>query len=310
MDRFYPTTEAAKDLEDLLRISSETMKARESLNVQHVMNAEMDDLIVRENGYTSKSWVLCAPDIEDGTADEVVFRLQGVLTRNDLVPKNIQNCTDQKFKSLTQYIQICGIQAPAFTAAMARLTTIHQKFAQHLSSASFTPLIEVEGPTGLQFAASNRLFTSKLEAPTEQDNEFEYGLDPVGTLAKRKPEDLIHAPANMVKYFRLHTNKNSSDSRYIDAVPGMYKPGDIIELQISFVAIMTGAKKIKVTNWLQAVTLISDRYSKEAYAIRASAMSKPLPSVAIRRKIGYFYEDDEEARAYKKQGKNDHEMDP
>ncbi|KAJ7603700.1 hypothetical protein DFH06DRAFT_1349992 [Mycena polygramma] len=273
MDRFYPTTEAAKDLEDLLRTSSETMKARESLNVQHVMNAEMDDLIVRENGYTSKSWVLCAPDIEDGTADEVVFRLQGVLTRNDLVPKNIQNCTDRKFKSLTQYIQICGIQAPAFTAAMARLTTIHQKFAQHLSSASFTPLIEVEGPG-------------------------------------RSAEDLIHAPANMVKYFRLHTNKNSSDSRYIDAVPGMYKPGDIIELQISFVAIMTGAKKIKVTNRLQAVTLISDRYSKEAYAIRASAMSKPLPSVAIRRKIGYFYEDDEEARAYKKQGKNDDEMDP
>lgn len=89
---------------------------------------------------------------------------------------------------------------------MAKVSLIHKKFAQHLSIAQFTPHVEAQGAVGTLFAASNRLFTSKRDAPTEQDNEFEYGLDPVGIIGRRKTEDLIHAPANIVKYFRLQTS--------------------------------------------------------------------------------------------------------
>jgi hypothetical protein len=92
---------------------------------------------------------------------------------------------------------------------MAQVSHIHQKFAQHLSSTTFSSLNEVEGPTGIVFAASNRLFTPKQEAPTEQDNPFQYGLDPIGTIARRKTIDLLHAPANMVRYFKLYLGGES-----------------------------------------------------------------------------------------------------
>ncbi|KAJ7656133.1 hypothetical protein DFH06DRAFT_1132611 [Mycena polygramma] len=292
-------------LEELASESRQSMKARGSLNTQHLAETEVDELVVREGGHTTKSWVLCAPATEEDVVDEVVFRIQGALLKNDLVPKNVQFCTDRRFKHLNQYVQICGLHTPTFADSIEKMKSVHQRFAQHLSSAAFTPLTEEEGPTGLIFGASNRLFTPRDQVPTEQDTEFQYGLDPLGTLTRRKTNDLLHTTANMVKYFRLLAGDNEKKRRYVETVPGAFTAGDLVELQISFVTVTTMLKKIKVTTRLQAITLLSDKFTKkqiqDSAVLRASAMARPLYNVAIRRKVGYFYEDEEDERMQKRQ---------
>jgi hypothetical protein len=123
MDRFYPIGPAGKSiksflcvqyltwagamLEDFAKTSKEKMRARAALNIQHMANdqvlhilpmwsvthyieTQIDELIVRENGFANRTWVLCTPDTEDATADEVILRVQGALVKNDLVPRNVQ----------------------------------------------------------------------------------------------------------------------------------------------------------------------------------------------------------------------------
>ncbi|KAJ7077790.1 hypothetical protein C8R44DRAFT_654912, partial [Mycena epipterygia] len=49
---------------------------------------------------------------------------------------------------------------------------------------------------------------------------------------------------------------------YLEFVPGGFKIGDIVELQISFVTIPAAMNRVKATIRLQAVTLLSNKYSK------------------------------------------------
>ncbi|KAJ7030580.1 hypothetical protein C8F04DRAFT_1186619 [Mycena alexandri] len=115
---------------------------------------------------------------------------------------------------------------------------------------------------GPVLSASNRVFTSKDEAPTDQDNDFAEGLDPIGMLAKLKTSNLIHAPENIVQYF-------DGKVRYNVTVPG-------------------------ITTRLQAVTLLDSEFTKEAAVARRKFRSQPKCEPAIRRKVGYFYDDGEE----------------
>lgn len=55
---------------------------------------------------------------------------------------------------------------------------------------------------GKAFSASNRIFTLKSDAPTEQDNQFHIGVDPMRYLSRLKGGLLIHAPDNIVSYFK------------------------------------------------------------------------------------------------------------
>lgn len=45
-------------------------------------------------------------------------------------------------------------------------------------------------------------------------------------------------------------------------MPGSFKTGDIVEIQLSFVGIATGQGDIKVTSRLQAVTVLDNSFTK------------------------------------------------
>ncbi|KAJ7664485.1 hypothetical protein DFH06DRAFT_1324036 [Mycena polygramma] len=308
MDRHYPIADAAAKLEEFARISSEALKAREQLNAQHLSNAQMEGLTVQEEGPFQKAWLLCSPADDDGTIDEVIFRMQGIVTRNDLVPKNVQTIPERKFKHLSQYMQICGLHTETFEAAISNVQEIHQRFSEHLCGIPINPHVDTQGPTGTVFSVSKRLFTFKANDPTEQDTEFSVGLDPMGYIARRKTSDIMHAPYNMVKSYKLVEGENDGESYFAPTIPGSFKIGDIVELQLSFVALLTFDKKVKLTNRLQAVTLLSDRFTKECNIARNACMAKPRIGPAIRRKVGVFYEDEADARAFKRTARDRDEV--
>ncbi|KAJ7828111.1 hypothetical protein B0H14DRAFT_3466490 [Mycena olivaceomarginata] len=184
----------------------------------------------------------------------------------------------------------------------SKLEEVNQRFTDHFSGVKVVGIAQPAVSLGPALCASNRLFTLKKDAPTEQDNMFAEGLDPVGVLERLKSTELIHAPENMVKYYKCVPNPDDRDKvRYEGTVPGSFKTGDVVEIQLSFVGIATGQGDIKVTSRLQAVTILDSSFTKAASEARAKAKLEVKGNTAVRRKVGYFFEDEEEPlRASKK----------
>ncbi|KAJ6462341.1 hypothetical protein C8R47DRAFT_1225490 [Mycena vitilis] len=301
MDKFYDIIEAGKTLE---RISAERRASSVAANktaMKHLADLDADEMDVVETG-NRKNWRLCVRDEDDQVADEVIFRVQGVLLKNNLTPKNTAACPARKIAFICQHLEICGLTSETFLLAIAKTEEVNQRFHEHFSSVTVVDLARPTTSLGPGLSAANRLFTSKSDAPTEQDNDFVEGVDPTGALARLKNRDLIHGPDNMVRYFRRVTDEQNSERvRYDVTVPGVFKVGDIVEVQLSFIAIQSAHQDVKVTTRLQALTLLDSSFTKAAAMARNLAKVESKPQQAVRRKVGYFYEDEEEAsRATKK----------
>ncbi|KAJ7229637.1 hypothetical protein C8J57DRAFT_1534392 [Mycena rebaudengoi] len=261
MDKFYDLKAAANKLEEISKGRRAALAARASPVIQHLSDIDVEMLQVAEAGAQKKNWRLCVAEIEPGVLDEVVLRIQGVLTKNNLVPKNVNSIPQRKRQFLGQHTEICGVNTGTFDACIRNMANINEKFEQHLCSITAASTAETTGLFGKLFSASNCLFTLRSEAPTGQDTDFQLGVDPLGLLNQLKTADMIHSPENMVKYYKMCETANGKIS-YEETVPGVFKAGDIVEMQVSFVAILNAQKAVKVTNRLQALTLLNHEFTK------------------------------------------------
>ncbi|KAJ7137599.1 hypothetical protein C8R43DRAFT_955509 [Mycena crocata] len=262
-----------------------------------------DKFTVVETGNTRKTWRLCTQEDEHGVYDEIVFRVQGVITKSNLIPKNVIACPQKKVVFITQQVDICGLDSAAFQTAMIKTEEINERFEEHFGGQTIVKIAMPSSSFGPTFNASNRLFTSKNDAPTEQDNPFLFGVDPLGALAKVKGSDLIHAPENMVRYFKWQKPEDANEnSKYPESVPGAFKVGDLVEMQISFVALLGHHKDVRVLSRLQAITLLDNSFTKAATVARNAHKAIPIKQKAVRRKVGYMYDEkvDEGGRQAKK----------
>ncbi|KAJ6459155.1 hypothetical protein C8R47DRAFT_1226694 [Mycena vitilis] len=301
MDKFYDAC-AGKMLESISADRRDALAVADNVAMKHLSDLEADDMDIVATG-NKKNWRLCVRDEEDGqVSDEVIFRAQGIVLKNNLTPKNTVSCPARKVPFICQHIEVCGLDSPTFREAIAKTEEVNERFHEHFSSVTVVDLVRPASSLGPVIAASNRLFTIKTDAPTKQDTDFVDGLDPTGALEKLKHRELIHAPDNMVHYFRfVAVGADSGKVKYEKTVPGTFKAGDIVEIQMSFVAIQAANSEIKVTARLQAVTLLDASFTKAATIARNRARIETKPQQAVRRKIGYFHEDQEEPeRAAKK----------
>ncbi|KAJ7120547.1 hypothetical protein C8R43DRAFT_1136720 [Mycena crocata] len=246
MDAYYPMAKAVTNLTGAAELSKNSIAERGREGLQHLADVDLDALDIIATGNQVKIWKLCTVADEGGVFDEVVFRIQGVLTKNELVPKAINRCAPHKAIHLSQHVEICGLGTEIFEQGVSGVIAVHQKLAEHMADAEMFPLaMKKQEPNGSHIPASKRLFTERCDAPTEQDNVFAPGIDTLGRLAKLKGTNLIHAPDNMVKYFRLVVAKDGQSARYVKTIPGAFKIGDLVELQLSFVAMLSN-KRVKV----------------------------------------------------------------
>ncbi|KAJ7660544.1 hypothetical protein B0H17DRAFT_1212546 [Mycena rosella] len=270
MDKYNPVKHAAMELQSLSKISQDLVVSRDQDGLKHLGVFMLDNIGVTPTGNQFKQWRLCTGEDSDG-----------VIFKNELVPKNVNECGPKKALYLTQYVEIIGIQTEVFSTCVSNLLSVHEKFAQHLAGMQMAELIIKSIGKAQIFSASNR-------------------VDTIGKLAKLKGSDLIHAPENIVKYFRINTGDSNETGQYIPCVPGAFKAGDIVEMQVVFVAQMSN-KRIKIGNRLQALTLLNDKFTKEASIARnAEIMNPRRHNTSLRRKVGYFYQDEEDLRARKK----------
>jgi hypothetical protein len=103
---------------------------------------------------------------------------------------------------LIQQAEICGLDTHTFHQAMTQLETAHERICQHFCGLSVDKWTHYPGRFGRTFSASNRLFTLKRDAPTEQSTDFQPGVDPLGELERVKSEDVFHGTENVVSYFK------------------------------------------------------------------------------------------------------------
>ncbi|KAJ7152416.1 hypothetical protein C8R46DRAFT_1042787 [Mycena filopes] len=287
MDNHYDANAAAgATLSKKGRIdASSTLRTlRHALNllnpIQLLTGYKVDDLCITEMVEGRRSWRLSLPDVDDDVSDEIIVRVQGILTRNKLVPINARSCPSNKAQFLTQSAEIDGMRTATFDAAMASLASVDQRFSDFLAGTDIMGCSEEAKRRGRGLLASNKIFSFRSDVPTEQDTGFQDGVDPVGALARLKTGDLIHAPDNIVKYYKRVQDLEASTHKYETYFPGGFHAGDIVEMQVTFVAISMGAHKA-------------------ATARREQAMRGPISNPAVRRKVGYFAEDDEDERRVK-----------
>jgi hypothetical protein len=111
---------------------------------------------------------------------------------------------------LTQGAEIVGLNTATFAEALSNIASIEARFGEHLAGVEISNNLVGQGSIGEAFISSNRIFTPHQDVPTEQDNQFQDGIDPLGHLAKLKKGELIHAPENVVMYFaRVYDAKNT-----------------------------------------------------------------------------------------------------
>ncbi|KAJ7027191.1 hypothetical protein C8F04DRAFT_1267335 [Mycena alexandri] len=299
MDLHYDKDAAGNRLEEIAKLSRASLAARNLKSIVHMADINLIDVDVRETNAGRKNWRLCIVEEDDELNDELVIRVQGILTKNNLVPRNVQSCAPNKAQYLSQHIEICGAATSTFTESMANLQAVADRFEHQLAGIEIAPMQEVARAPDDIFVASNRIFTLKSDVPAEQDNFFQDGVDSAGLLHKLKRRDYIHAPENIVKYYRKKNSTNAGMA-YVQFYPGGFQIGDIVELQVSFVAVATGRGKAKITTRLHAVTLLDSKYSNDAATSRSASALRQLSNPAIRKKVGYSAEDEEDARKVKK----------
>ncbi|KAJ6474031.1 hypothetical protein C8R47DRAFT_1221280 [Mycena vitilis] len=302
MDTFYKREEAAVALETIAASRRLTLRAREEHTAVHMADIETERIVVSQTSQGRRSWRLCAKAGDEDVLDEIVLRIQGIVTKNNLVPRNLRSCTLAKAQFLSQHVEICGLDTATFEASMGQINAIHELFSDYLSGIDITPVPDGPNSTNCSLGAANRVFSRKYDLPTEQDNDFEPGLDPIGLLDKLKGTEFFHAPENMVKYFRRVKAATETQVKpvYEGFIPGAFKPGDIVEMQLCIVGVSAAKNSVKITTRLQALTLLDDTFTKAATIARAEAAVKHAVPTAVRRRVGYFHEDDQEERKAKK----------
>ncbi|KAJ6486004.1 hypothetical protein C8R45DRAFT_931026 [Mycena sanguinolenta] len=250
--------------------------------------SQVDDFKVTESSNGQKNWRLCIRENEeDDVWTECIFQLQ----------------------ALTQAADVIGLDSNTFEDTLLKVPAIAKWFEEHLLDATLINNVVSTRPIGNVFGVGNRLFTSRQNAPTEQDNPFHPGLDLLGFLASMKGESYIHSPENMVHYFTRIYDNRTMNFDYAPFIPGGFRVGDIVELQMTFVAILYGVNKVKVTSRLQAVTLLNNMFSKEAHVVRTKAMERGVTSTLIRRRVRYSQADIDEECKHKKNRENSPHID-
>jgi len=74
--------------------------------------------------------------------------------------------------------------------------------------------------------------------------------------------------------------------------PQIFQLGDIVEVQISFVAIPLRGDKWKISMRLRSITLFEGRFTQEAFVKSLTAKATPIEKVrpTLKRRVGYLEE--------------------
>lgn len=238
------------------------------------------------------------------------MRLQLLMQQSDL-QNSERRIPVPRFKYLRQGISLTGLGTATFTNALDAAHEIHQQFDRQFeegvlerwscsSADNASPCIDI----------SNRYLTPAKEAGGTDETPFHKGVDPKGILQSMANGDgsisYMHTEDNQVRYFNMHRDTegnrklvyqikdqdNSSHTfwggRFVSCEPQMFRIGDIVQVQISFVVIPIKGGRRKMLTVLRSIALLDGTFSKQITNSNTQ-ITKQVPSKmkTLKRRIGY-----------------------
>ncbi|KAH9959884.1 hypothetical protein BGW80DRAFT_1256362 [Lactifluus volemus] len=145
----------------------------------------------------------------------------------------------------------------------------------------------------------NRYFMPLCEAKGMQAIPFLPGVDLSGILYNMAHEDnnywYIHSEDNQVQYFTLHRD-DKGITKYERCDPHMFRAGDLIEVQLSFIVIPVKGGHYKMLAILCLLALTKGTNFKKT-ELQPYMSESPMPKVtSIKQRSGYANETNTEQK--------------
>ncbi|KAF8902347.1 hypothetical protein CPB84DRAFT_1846289 [Gymnopilus junonius] len=251
---------------------------------------------------TPKAWRLTVPvaeNEEEHTSDdehkeEIVITIQGILADKDLPPFeskfNEKSPTAQRLK---QRVTLVGLGSMTFQRAIENIVVLHTHMGRYAGAEKLDKCGALGTVNSMQsIEASNRYFTPKIQAKDCMKGvPFASGVDPKGWLAKAGGKDLLHLEDNVVRFYERVKGREGGEWNFVETEPVKFQVGDIVEIQVSIVAVPQCDHKLKSMLILRAVTLLDGSFTQEADRIRIhdkhTSLVQQAKPVTLKRRVGY-----------------------
>ncbi|KAJ7502479.1 hypothetical protein B0H11DRAFT_2223393 [Mycena galericulata] len=255
---------------------------------------EVDDIIIHDADGRTKEWRLCKFDGEGDEYIELLTRIQGILVKSNLIPSadTLTRIASNKIIYLSQSAVIAGYGSTSFSRSIRSTEEIYSLFARHLPPGT---MMEWKPPLMADyeiFSASTRLFTKTPYEAAETDLPFGEGVDTTQGLEQMKTSHLLHLADNQVAYLKRVVDKTTKKSNYEETTPAIFRVGDIVEMEVYFIAFRRHDKRVKMVTRLQGLTLLDSTFSKEAATKRRDAKRIRVAKPTLKRKLSTLYDED------------------
>ncbi|KDQ49432.1 hypothetical protein JAAARDRAFT_200871 [Jaapia argillacea MUCL 33604] len=282
---------AQSDLLDLdeskLQLQNFVVSAKE-----HSPEDQLVTLRQRTNLCGRMKGILCGtpPRIQLGVVkgndvEECVFRLQGFFVDASLPPYlNVHGLPDN-LTYLYQSIRIHGHDLDYFESAVESMRHISMVLTQAVPSGLLdTDVIDQFAYYGLVEFSNLLLCPSNLVTPIDVI-DISNTVDPQCILRKKKRHWLVHTPDNVVHYMKLLRQPSGGDSTCHTATcfPHSIRPGNLVELEISFGAVRSHKGGHKLLCMLRSILILEEELAMNAW-LKHSMTSTSLYVKTLKRK--------------------------
>lgn len=189
----------------------------------------------------------------------------------------------KKVKYLRQCATVTAFGHPVYDDLIANIAIIHSIFRRatgdRLSEECVNSMFE-EWPA---IDVANRYFTPKAVARSEDIRPIGIDIDPFGSLSKAASSSFVHTEENKVYYFQRKESANG-DTAWVNAyilhleqpdiptnrfqaiTPQLIQNGDIVEVQVSFIAVPIRDNKYRISTVLRSISLLDGQFSQVRHA--------------------------------------------
>lgn len=203
---------------------------------------------------------------------------------------------------LRQGLSLTGLGDQAFDEIVTKIARAHGLFKRSLGDQLLDSSVFSAFKDFNTVDMGNRYFTSRSEAANDDIVKMESDVDPLGILQKAAGGDLVHCEDNQVLYFEKQIRKELSDYEYVKhylsrptltiyyrfkkVSPAIFQIGDLVEVQVSMVALPQRGAKAKASLILRSISLMDSRFSQvNRYAYFKKAESDAFVQEALVRKL-------------------------
>ncbi|TFK48422.1 hypothetical protein OE88DRAFT_1647017 [Heliocybe sulcata] len=201
--------------------------------------------ILRTNPLNPKMQILTYHADEDGSYEEVSMRTH-------------------KKQYLKQSVQLTGLSTETWESVTEGISIIHRHMSRSFKDGMMLPWMhsEYQGYTCMDIPC--RYFTAQRHLDPSSGIAFDKQVDPRGVLTRLQDDTWFHTADNVVNYYSV-TEIGDQNAMYTRVNPAIFRIGDIVEVELAFMAIPTG-DSCKLGLLLRAVALLDCSLSDAAAA--------------------------------------------